>query len=241
MIELRGVTVRYPGATSDALRDCSCAFPPGSITAIMGANGSGKSTLARVLSGLLAVDRGEVLLDEVRMTAPGAVPLLRRTVGLVFQRPHQQITSVSVERELAFGLENLALPPADIRRRVEEALETFGLGHLREELPGSLAGGELQRLAVASILVMAPRYLVLDEPTSFLSPSSRRMVLDLAARHRSEHGTGILLITQFPEEAMEAEHLLLLQEGRLVREGPPGELFADTDGMDAVGVRVPRS
>lgn len=241
MIELRGVSVRYPGATADALHDCSCVFPPGSITAIMGANGSGKSTLARVLTGLLAVDRGEVLLDDVRMTAPGAIPLLRRTVGLVFQRPHQQITSVSVERELAFGPENLGLPPEEIRRRVEEALTTFGLTHLRDELPGSLAGGELQRVAVASVLIMAPRYLVLDEPTSFLSPTSRRMVLDLAARHRTEHGTGILVITQFPEEALQAEHLLLLHEGQLAREGPPGELFADTHGMDALGIRVPRS
>lgn len=240
MIELRGVTVRYPGAGRDALRDCNCSFPPASVTAIMGANGSGKSTLARVLAGLLPVTAGEVLLDDVRMTPPGSAPLLRRSVGLVFQRPHQQITSASVERELAFGLENLGVAPDEIRRRVEECLTQFGLGSLRAELPGSLAGGELQRLAVAAVLIMGPRYLVLDEPTSFLSPASRRMVLGLADRHRREHGTGVLLITQFAEEARGAEHLLVLRDGRIAVEGPPDEVLAAAGEPETPGIAGPR-
>jgi energy-coupling factor transport system ATP-binding protein len=241
LIELRNISVRYPGATTDALQDMTCLLPSGSVTAVMGANGSGKSTLARTVAGLLPVTRGDLLLDDVSMTSPAAAPLLRRTVGMVFQRPHQQITSASVEREIAFGLENLGIPGTEMRRRVEEYLVAFDLVGLRNELPVRLAGGELQRLAVASVLILQPRYLVLDEPTSYLSPPSRRTVLDLAARHRREHDTGLLILTQFPEEAMEADHLLILHGGRVVSEGRPEHVLADAASLTRWGVRRPRA
>lgn len=238
MIEVRDLRFRHPGAADETLRGLSFSIPPGGLVALMGANGSGKSTLARCLNGLLVPHAGTVRVDGSAASDAASAAAAGGLVGLVFQDPASQVTSPTVEREIAFGLQSAGLATDEIHARVERTLREHGLEGLRGRSPSELSGGELQRVAVAAVMALAPRYLVLDEATSLLSAESRRAILRRMHEERAR-GLGILLITQFPAEALEAERLLVLDRGAVALQGPPAELFARPDLLDAAGVPVP--
>ncbi|MEK9136115.1 MAG: ATP-binding cassette domain-containing protein [Bacteroidota bacterium] len=241
MIEVRDLTYRYAPDAPDVLNGITLLIPEGSFTAIMGSNGSGKSTLARCLNGLCKPTGGSVLVDGFRTDDDARSREIRRKVGLVFQDPNLQITSVTVERELAFGLENIGTGPEEMRERVEKYLGLFGFNGKNDVSPSSLSAGERQRLAVASVMILEPSYLVLDEATSLLSVRSRNAMLDLVRDIRMQASVGIILITQFPREAMLGERLLVMHEGRLVFDGSPGEVFKNVESLLQMGVPVPTS
>jgi energy-coupling factor transport system ATP-binding protein len=239
MIELSDVHYRYPRATVDALCGITLHIQESGFVAIMGSNGSGKSTLARCLNGLIFPDSGVVTVDGLRTSDEGSLREVRRRVGMVFQDPNLQMTAVTVERELAFGLENLGVDPGEMHTRVDKQLAEFGLARYRREQPSSLSGGEKQRLAIACVLLLEPRYLVLDEPTSLISAVSRRALMDLALKLQREKGMGVVLITQFPQEALLADRLLVLEGGRVAYDDSPRHVFQHVEELTSLGVSVP--
>jgi len=239
LISFREVVFRYPGAASDTLQIGSLGIQEGSSVAIMGANGSGKSTAALCMNGILMPTSGDVLVDEMNTKNRPTLHEIRRRVGLVFQDPNLQFTSMTVERELAFGLENIGVPRDEMRARVNRHLNLFHLDHLKGIVPSSLSGGEKQRLAIAAIMILEPRYLLLDEATSLLSPAARSGVLQLAREMRTRNGTTLVLITQFPGEALLAERLLILHEGSIVHDEEPASVFRHAQDLSSMGIQVP--
>lgn len=233
MIELKEVSLSY--GDQPILRRVSLEIGEGERIAILGPNGSGKTTLALCIVGLLRPTEGQVLVDGLS-TLKGPYEV-RRRVGLAFQNPDSQIVSAVVEREVAFGLENLGLQPPEMRRRVSEALERFGLSGYRLLPPHKLSGGEKARLVLASLWAMRPRYLILDEPMSFLDPEGRKEV-ERAVDELSEEGTSVIWITQRPEEALKAERVVVLFRGELVAEGPPREVL-NPEVLPRWGLRAP--
>jgi len=241
MIEIKDLWYRYPGSEERfILQGIDLCIREGESVSIMGANGSGKTTLARCLNGLLLPSRGQVVVDGFS-TADSAGNLeAKRRVGLVFQNPEHQFVSTTVEREMAFGLENLGLAPALMHRRVTVLLREFGLERYRNRSPHNLSGGEKQLLALASVLVMEPKYLVLDEPTSLLDPPSRELILKHLMRlhHQSREFTPIL-ITQFPEEALWTQRLIILHRGKILLDDVPSRVFENVRRLRSIGVDVP--
>jgi energy-coupling factor transport system ATP-binding protein len=208
-----------------ALAGVSLAVERGEFVAIVGPNGSGKSTLARHLNGLLQPTAGEVRVDGLNVANAGHLPAIRQRVGMVFQNPDHQIVAGTVEEDLAFGPENMGLPPAEIRRRVDEALALVGMDDYRRQPPHLLSGGQKQRVAIAGALAARPACLVLDEPTSMLDPPGRQQVLDVIRRLNQNDGLTILLITQSMEEAVLAGRIVVMSAGQIALDGPPGEVF----------------
>lgn len=241
MILVEGLTYRYPRASQDALRAVSVRIEDRSFTAIVGANGSGKSTLARCMNGLLRPTAGRVLVDGLDTANDAQLPAIRRRVGLVFQDPHLQITSPTVEREVAFALQNLAVPTEEIGRRVNDELRRLGLEERRLDPPSSLSGGEKQRLALACVMMLHPQYLVLDEPTTFLSPSSRRALMDELDLLRRTHNTTVVLATQYYDEMRRADRVVVLESGSVIFEGLPGHLARQRSLLQASRVLVPHA
>lgn len=220
------------------LRDVSLTITEGEYVAIIGPNGSGKTTFARCLNGLIKPSSGRISIDNTDLTNSDALWEIRRRVGMVFQNPDNQIVSATVDREIAFGLENLGLPSQVIQDRVEAALHKFDLYSYRYHAPHRLSGGEKQRLTLASVMSMKPRYLVLDEPTSLLDPRSRQELIALLSEIHSQ-GKTILHITQFPEEALQAERLILLVEGQIVEDSDPLSIFNQPDALRRWSLEAP--
>lgn len=227
------------------LRDVSLTISEGEKIALMGANGSGKSTLARCLNGLLLPAEGSVKVDELCTASEADLIEIRRRVGMVFQNPDNQIVSATVEREIAFGLENLGLPQDDMHKIVEKMLQQFDLARYRFKSPHYLSGGEKQKLALAAVLAMKPRYLILDEPTSLLDPRSRKEILQIIVglnQSKSLNGTSqvtTMLITQFPEEALHADRLLIMDHGEIVMDDRPEVIFSRIEELDELGLEIP--
>ena len=224
------------------LQNVDLDIPEGEFVAVMGANGSGKSTLARCLNGLLLPTDGAVLIDGLATTDYQFLPEIRRKVAMLFQNPDNQIVSAMVEREIAFGLENIGLPYEEMHRRVEMMLKRFRLTPFRRKSPHYLSGGEKQRLALAAVLAMEPNYLVLDEPTSLLDPASRSEMVRLFREwhdQANEPRRATVLITQFPEEALTADRLVILHQGRIVMNDRPGELLQRTEALAEIGLDSP--
>lgn len=238
MIAVRDIVYRYPGSSEGVLRKVSLTIQPGEWVALMGSNGSGKTTLAQCLNGLLIPQEGEVIVDGLSTREEAHLFEIRRRVGMVFQNPDSQIVATTVEREIAFGLENLGLPQEEMVERVAEALARFDLTEEREAPPHLLSGGERQRLALASIWVMRPEYYVLDEPTSLLDPRLREEILAFIETECRRSGRGILFITQFSEETLRCDRLVLLSRGSVVWEGSPRSLF-ETQTLDAWQIDPP--
>jgi len=239
MIETRDLAYRYEGAGRYAISGITFDMQAGAMTAVLGANGSGKSTLALTIAGLLASSSGTVRVDEVSADTESGRRSIRRKVGMIFQDPNSQLTSPSVERELAFGLQNLGMEPDRMRVLVEEHLARFGLERYRDTPPTELSGGEKQRLALAAVMIMQPQYLILDEATAFLAPQSRNEILRLILELRSRQRLGVLLITQIPGEALLADQVAVLHEGRLVLSGPPMTVFSRVTELQAYRIPVP--
>ena len=228
----------YPEADRPALDNLTLSIEAGCFTAIVGANGSGKSTLAKHFNAIVTPTKGRMLVDGMDTADETLLPRIRRTVGMVFQNPDNQLVANVVEDDVAFAPENLGLPPAEIRRRVDEALALTGMTDFRLHAPHLLSGGQKQRVAIAGVLAMRPQVLVLDEPTAMLDPLGRQEVLRTILRLRSE-GITVIFITHHMDEAAQADRLIILDKGHLFADGTPAELFPRADALRKVGLSVP--
>ena len=227
------------GKTFDALKDVTARIKKGEFTAIIGTNGSGKSTLARHLNALLLPTEGELIVEGMRTSDAGRVWDIRQKVGMVFQNPDNQLVAAVVEEDVAFGPENLGVPPEEIRERVDLALEKVGMTSYRKQAPSMLSGGQKQRVAIAGVLAMKPDCIVLDEPTAMLDPKGRKEVMDTIHELNKTEGITIVLITHFMEEAVTADHILVIDRGVLKMEGTPREIFSQADKVTEIGLDVP--
>jgi len=217
----------------------------GESIGLMGPNGSGKTTLARCLNGLLLPTEGEVFVDDMNTNEAARISEIRRLVGMVFQNPENQIVSTTVEREIAFGLENLGVDYEQMHEIVDKMLEQFDLQKYRNHPPHLLSGGEMQRLALASVMAMSPRYLIFDEPTSLLDLASRKSLLSIISEFYEEKRTGdkskisTLFITQYPEETLTFDRLLVLNQGQIVLDDKPAVIFQKVEELKDIGLEVP--
>lgn len=227
------------GKTFDALKDVTAQIKKEEFTAIIGTNGSGKSTLARHLNALLIPTEGELIVEGMRTSDAGRVWDIRQKVGMVFQNPDNQLVAAVVEEDVAFGPENLGVPPEEIRERVDLALEKVGMTSYRKQAPSMLSGGQKQRVAIAGVLAMKPDCIVLDEPTAMLDPKGRKEVMDTIHELNKTEGITIVLITHFMEEAVTADHILVIDRGVLKMEGTPREIFSQADKVTEIGLDVP--
>lgn len=227
------------GKTFDALKDVTAQIKKGEFTAIIGTNGSGKSTLARHLNALLIPTEGELIVEGMRTSDAGRVWDIRQKVGMVFQNPDNQLVAAVVEEDVAFGPENLGVPTEEIRERVDLALEKVGMTSYRKQAPSMLSGGQKQRVAIAGVLAMKPDCIVLDEPTAMLDPKGRKEVMDTIHELNKKEGITIVLITHFMEEAVTADHILVIDKGVLKMEGTPREIFSQADKVTEIGLDVP--
>jgi energy-coupling factor transport system ATP-binding protein len=229
-IELRNAAFSYflpDGTEIPALKPTSLSLGPREFVAVVGANGSGKSTLGKLLNGLLVPTIGEVIVNGRSTDEPMNLLPVRRTVGMVFQNPDNQLVATVVEDDVAFGPENLGVPTEEIRERVDQALKQVGLAHWPRRDPHHLSAGQRQKVAIAGVLAMRPLYMVLDEPTSMLDPLGRREVLATLAELRSGEPIGIVYITHVVEEAAEADRVIVLREGLVLADGPPRDVLSD--------------
>ena len=212
----------------------------GSFVALLGHNGSGKSTLAKHFNAMLLPTGGKILVLDMDTADEPLTYEVRRTVGMVLQNPDNQMVSTIVEEDVAFGPENLGVPPEECRRRVDDALRTVGMYHYRLHAPHKRSGGQKQRVAIAGILAMQPECLVLDEPTAMLDPQGRREVLDTIARLNRERGMTVVLITHYMEEAVRADRVVVMEDGRILMDGTPRDVFSQVDALRAVELDVPQ-
>jgi energy-coupling factor transport system ATP-binding protein len=232
------VSVTYPGADRPALAGVSLSVMPGEHVVLLGANGSGKSTLARLCNALLLPATGTVRVNGIDTADPEALWTVRSLVGFVQQNPENQIVGTLAEEDVAFGPENLGVPTEELRRRVDEALETVGLAGMQRREPHLLSEGQKQRLAIAGALAMRPAYLVLDEPTAMLDSVGRSDVLGVLRKLRAD-GVGILHVTHELGRVADADRAVVLSDGRIVFEGTPVALLAEPERARALGVAVP--
>lgn len=213
----------------------------GSFTAILGHNGSGKSTIAKLTNGILFPDSGTVTSCGIVTRDDESIFDVRRNIGMVFQNPDNQIVSSIVEEDVAFGVENLGVPPEECRRRVDEALKTVGMYDYRDKSPNRLSGGQKQRVAVAGIIAMLPECIVLDEPTAMLDPSGRKEVIDTVLKLNKERGITILLITHNMDEAVRADRVVVVDDGVIKLDGTPREVFSDINAVESLQLDAPQS
>ncbi len=223
-----------------ALTGVDLAIRRGSFTAILGHNGCGKSTLAKHFNAILLPTGGKVFVDDIDTADEDKRLDVRRTVGMVLQNPDNQLVSTIVEEDVAFGPENLGVPPEEIRLRVDKALRTVGMYDYRDHAAHKLSGGQKQRVAIAGVLAMKPDCLVLDEPTAMLDPQGRREVMETVRRLNRENGITVVLITHYMEEAAEADRIVVMESGNVLLDGTPREVFAQVPRLREVALDVPQ-
>ena len=240
MIDVSCVDFSYPvgEGSQPAIRDLSLTIEKGQHVAVLGRNGSGKSTFARLLNGLLLPDKGQVLVEGLDTCDAESIWTIRRLCGMVFQNPDNQIVGTTVE-DVAFGPENLGIASPEIRERVDQALAAVGLSAYAKRAPHQLSGGQKQKLAIAGILAMQPQYLILDEATAMLDPASSHDLLQLVETLRCERGLTVINITHKMSEAVLADHVFVLSDGRLVQSGTPQAVFCESDVLEREGLDVP--
>ena len=239
IIDVKDVEFRYEGAEEEAVAGVSLRVGRGEFVAVLGRNGSGKSTLAKLLNALNIPQKGEIWVDGVAAHEEANSLEVRKRCGMVFQNPDNQIVATVVEEDCAFGLENLGVPPGDIRRRVDGALKAVGMQDYAEAAPHMLSGGQKQRVAIAGVLAMRPKIIVFDESTAMLDPSGRREVFSVAEGLNRRDGITIVWITHFMDEALRAGRLLVMDAGKVALEGAPREVFQKTEEIHKMGLDVP--
>lgn len=239
IIQVENITFTYPDEERPALRGVSLAIEPGTFTAVLGHNGSGKSTLAKHFNAIYTPTTGRVLVDGMDTADEENLLAVRGTVGMVFQNPDNQIVANVVEDDVAFAPENLGVEPKEIRRRVDDALRQVGMYEFREHAPHLLSGGQKQRVAIAGVIAMQPKCIVLDEPTAMLDPSGRREVVSTALRLCREQGITVVLITHHMDECIEADRLVVMSDGRIIADGAPKDVFAQRELLESEGLAVP--
>jgi len=238
MIEVKNLNFKYREDEQLVLNNVNLCIEKGSFVAILGANGSGKSTLAKMFNGLLKPDSGKVLVENLSTAEPSQDIEVRKKVGLVFQNPDNQLVATIVEEDVAFGPENLGISPAEIRTRVDSALEIVGMGEYKKHAPHKLSGGQKQRVAIAGILAIEPEYIVLDEPTSMLDPCGRREVIS-TIKTLNRRGITIILITHFMSEAALADRILVMNDGEVCLDDTPRKVFVEIEKLRSYGLDVP--
>jgi energy-coupling factor transport system ATP-binding protein len=242
LIEVKNLSHAYPmphGGIKEALRGVSFSLKKGEFLVVLGHNGSGKSTLAKHLNALLQPSGGAVLVDGLDTRNNHQTWNIRQKVGMVFQNPDNQLIASSVEEDVAFGPENLGLPPDLIRRRVDEALESVKMSAFKSRGVHLLSGGQKQRIAIAGIVAMRPEVLVLDEATAMLDPQGRREVMETLIHLNQDEGLAVIHITHIMEEAVFADRVIVMEEGHIVMEGTPRQVFSQVDTIKGYGLDVP--
>ena len=240
ILRLENLTFRYAGTGEAALKNITLTFEKGSFTAILGHNGSGKSTLAKHLNAILLPTEGRVLVNGMNTAEEQYLLPIRKTVGMVFQNPDNQIVASVVEDDVAFAPENLGVESSEIRRRVDEALKTVGMYEYRQHAPHLLSGGQKQRVAIAGVLAMQPQVLVLDEPTAMLDPAGRAEVMRTVETLRRQ-GVTVVLITHHMTECIHCDRLIIMADGQVVMDGKPGEIFSRVEELRARELDVPET
>ena len=239
--DVRFSYVTAEGVAPIVLDGVSLSIEEGSFVAVLGHNGSGKSTLAKHFNSILLPTGGKVYVDGMDTADEELLLSIRRTVGMVFQNPDNQIVANVVEEDVAFAPENLGVPPEEIRLRVDDALKAVGMYEFREHAPHLLSGGQKQRIAIAGVIAMQPRCIVLDEPTAMLDPIGRADVLRTIKALNRQRGVTVVLITHPMDEAAQADRLVVMAKGRVIADGAPKEIFQDVEGLKAVGLTVPET
>ena len=241
IIKFENVHYTYPGDQMESLCGVSLEIQEGSFVAVLGHNGSGKSTLAKHMNAILVPTEGKVTVCGIDSADEERLIELRRNVGMVFQNPDNQIVANVVEDDVAFAPENLGVEPAEIRRRVDEALKQVGMYEKRQHAPHLLSGGQKQRVAIAGVIAMEPKIIVLDEPTAMLDPIGREEVISTVTRLCREKGMTVVLITHHMDECVGADRLIVMSNGSIVADGVPAEVFADIELMEREGLTVPET
>ena len=241
IISFNNVSFSYRPDSPLVLNSISGDIYEGEFVAVLGYNGSGKSTMAKLMNGILLPSSGDVLVDGINTKDEQNLIEIRKNVGMVFQNPDNQIVATIVEEDIAFAPENLGLPQMEIERRVTDAIEAVGLNKHRFDAPYKLSGGQKQRVAIAGVLAMEPRCIVLDEPTAMLDPVGRQLVMNVVKKINKEKGITIVLITHFMEEAALADRIIVLSDGIVALNGTPHHVFSDYKTMLNLGLDVPVS
>jgi len=239
MIRVEHLTYQYPDMETAAVKDVSLHIEKGSFVAILGHNGSGKSTLAKHFNGILQPTEGKVYVAGMDTSDPERILDIRRTVGMVFQNPDNQIVANIVEDDVAFAPENLGVPSEEIRQRVDEALKLVEMFDYRMHAPHLLSGGQKQRVAIAGVIAMRPDCIVLDEATAMLDPVGRSEVIKTVTRLCREQGITVVHITHHMEECVDADRLIVMDDGVIVADGSPKQVFAQVDMLRSHGLTVP--
>ena len=239
LIEIQNVSYAYEDAAAKALNNVSLTINDGEFVAVVGHNGSGKSTLAKHLNALLLPTEGKVLVDGMDTADEADTLSIRQRVGIVFQNPDNQLVTTIVEEDVAFGPENIGVPGNEIRARVDRALAAVGMEKYAHSAPNMLSGGQKQRIAIAGMLAMQPKVLVLDEATAMLDPKGRRDIIDLVTKLHKENGITVVMITQYMEEAIGADRVAVMSGGELILEGTPKEVFSQDELLHKHRLDVP--
>ncbi|HIV85942.1 MAG TPA: energy-coupling factor transporter ATPase [Candidatus Monoglobus merdigallinarum] len=245
IVSVRDLKFEYTDEESDTrtevLKGVSLDVRPGEFLAVLGHNGSGKSTLAKHLNAILLPTSGSVVVDGIDTSDTDRLFDIRRRVGMVFQNPDNQLVATIVEEDVAFAPENLGVPGDELRRRVDEALELVGMSRFKRHAPHMLSGGQKQRVAIAGVLAMQPKILVMDEPTAMLDPSGRREVLNTVSRLNREQGMTVVFITHYMDEAVKADRVIVMDSGVIAMQGTPREIFPQVERLVELGLDTPQS
>lgn len=243
MVEVKNTYFQYKSSEDEdsmVLKDITITVEPGEFIVVIGHNGSGKSTLAKHFNALLLPTDGDVFIKGMNTKDEDNLWEVRQSAGMVFQNPDNQIVATIVEEDVAFGPENLGVPPTEIIRRVEEALNIVGMIEYKGHAPHLLSGGQKQRIAIAGVIAMRPDCIIFDEPTAMLDPSGRLEVMNTVKKLNQEENITIIHITHFMEEAVDADRVIVMEDGKIVLDGKPKEVFAKVDELKELGLDVPQ-
>jgi len=245
IISVEHLAFSYPGVDENAgvtvFEDLNLKVEEGSLVAVLGSNGCGKSTLAKHFNSILLPSGGKVYVCGMDTSDEDRIMAVRRKVGMVFQNPDNQIVANVVEEDVAFGPENLGIAAPQIRYRVDNALKQVGMYEYREHAPHLLSGGQKQRIAIAGVIAMEPKCIVLDEPTAMLDPRGRREVIDTIGRLNREKGITVVLITHHMDEAAKCQRVVVLHQGRIAADGTPQEVFSQVELLHSIGLAAPET
>lgn len=225
----------------NAVNDFSLEVPEGQFLAVIGHNGCGKSTVAKLINGILVPNKGKVTVEGMDTSDEEKTVDIRKTVGMVFQNPDNQIVATIVEDDVAFGPENLGVEPSEIRKAVDSALKAVGMYEFRKREPHRLSGGQKQRVAIAGVIAMNTKCIVMDEPTAMLDPQGRKEVMDTVMKLNKEFGITVILITHYMDEAVKADRVVVMDGGRIAIDGTPKEVFKNVEKMKGLGLDVPQA
>ena len=225
----------------NAVNDFSLEVPEGQFLAVLGHNGCGKSTVAKLINGILVPNKGKVTVEGMDTSDEEKTVDIRKTVGMVFQNPDNQIVATIVEDDVAFGPENLGVEPSEIRKAVDSALKAVGMYEFRKREPHRLSGGQKQRVAIAGVIAMNTKCIVMDEPKAMLEPQGRKEVMDTVMKLNREFGITVILITHYMDEAVKADRVIVMDGGRIAMDGTPKEVFRNVERMKKLGLDVPQA